>query len=236
MSGRIGGFRWRGLVVMGVAVALVGCQNAAVQAPSAVTDVDHADQAKRAMAAKNWSAAVEHLRLALQREPQSVYLHSSLAISASWLDAREEATREFEWVRAHTIADSEEGRTARSWLAADSRRPAAPGTATSTEARTLSTLHGKVVWAESQERQPMSALRLVGQTGTPAEGLRYEATSTRGGQYEFRNITGGTYELLGTIDGALVWRLKVDVPAGDDVTFDMTRANSVSAQDSSSGS
>src|SRR5262249_21266216 len=106
-----------GLLALGAMLVLAGCQRApatpAAEHAPAVTDLDEAEQA---LAVPNWGAAAPHLRAALQQDPDSLFLHSSLAICASWLNLTDEADREFQWVRDHAPSDSEEAATARRWL------------------------------------------------------------------------------------------------------------------------
>jgi len=51
-----------------------------------------------------------------REEPRGLSLHYGLAICASWLDIRDEAMREFQWVVDHAFAASDEARVAREWL------------------------------------------------------------------------------------------------------------------------
>ncbi|HKF67350.1 MAG TPA: hypothetical protein VKB36_12485, partial [Vicinamibacterales bacterium] len=82
----------------------------------ATAAVDHAAEGHKAFERQEWSVAASHYRAALQQSSGDLLLHYRLAISASWLDLRDEATTEFDWVVAHTTASSEEGRVAREWL------------------------------------------------------------------------------------------------------------------------
>src|SRR5439155_16991978 len=50
---------------------------------------------------RSWAVAAGHLRTALQLNPKSLVLHYNLAICAIWLDLKDEAIHEFEWVMAH---------------------------------------------------------------------------------------------------------------------------------------
>src|SRR5437879_12378682 len=98
---------------------MAGCQRAPAVPGASAPVVNHIDEAKTALAAANWAAAAPHLRAALQQDPSSLFLHANLAVCATWLDLRDEAIREFEWVVAHAPADSEETKTARSWFASN---------------------------------------------------------------------------------------------------------------------
>src|SRR5437870_10187068 len=100
------------------ALVMAGCQRApVVPGASAPAVGNHVDEAKTALAAANWAGAAPHLRAALQQDPNSLFLHSNLAVCATWLDLKDEAIREFEWVVANAPGDSEEAKIARRWLA-----------------------------------------------------------------------------------------------------------------------
>src|SRR2546428_13481223 len=69
-------------------------------------------------------------RVPLLEGSDDVLLLSRLAIASSWLDRRDEAMTEFEWVVAHAAVTSDEARVAREWLAgARSRSVARAGAA-----------------------------------------------------------------------------------------------------------
>src|SRR2546422_10845690 len=106
------------LAAIGLALGLGACQRAA-EAPrvSAPVVLDQVALARTALAAQQWTVAAEHLRAALSTDPGSLFLHSNLAICATWLDLKDEAIREFEWVVANAPGDSEEAKIARRSLA-----------------------------------------------------------------------------------------------------------------------
>lgn len=84
---------------IGLLLAVGGCQGT----PNPHAPVVDLDEARRALASHDWTAAAPHLRAALEKDPQSLFLHYNLAICATWLDVKDEAVREFEWVVAHTL-------------------------------------------------------------------------------------------------------------------------------------
>src|SRR5262249_61727332 len=101
---------------LGPMLGRAGCQGApATPAAEHAPAVTALDEAKQALAVANWGAAAPHLRAALQQDPDSLFLHSSLAICASWLNLTDAPDREFQRVRDHAPSDSEEATSARRW-------------------------------------------------------------------------------------------------------------------------
>src|SRR5262245_63101744 len=86
------------------------------------------EAARAAMASRDWAAAASLFRQAIAKTPDDVALHYDLAICASYLDLRDEATREFQWVLVHGAAGSEETQVARRWLADAGGVAASPAT------------------------------------------------------------------------------------------------------------
>ena len=84
------------LAAIGLALAVGACRRAPEVPPAAV---DHAAEARKAIAAQQWAVAAGHLRTALQLNPKSLVLHYNLAICATWLDLKDEAGGEIG--RAH---------------------------------------------------------------------------------------------------------------------------------------
>ena len=217
------------LAAIGLALALGACQRAPEVSPPVV---DHAAEARKAIAAQQWVVAADHLRAALQRNPKSLVLHYNLAICATWLDLKDEAIHEFEWVMAHAPADSEEAKTARRWLAANKdRRPtqAAPESAAVDPTVGNSGVHGVVVWGQ----QPQARLQLFlrGLRGTATKDLQYMLRSDREGRYGFKNVVPGPYMLTDAIAGAPKWRLRVEAKPGEDLALDLTPENGASVRD-----
>src|SRR5262249_31341887 len=186
--------------------------------------VDHAAEGHKAFERQEWSVAASHYRTALQKSSGDLLLHYRLAISASWLDLRDEAMTEFDWVVAHTTASSEEGRVAREWLAG-ARRGAARATASTDNSDVRdervgdSGVHGRIVWAEGQGREPLKRFQvhLYAQSpdGSP-KGMSFHIRTDRDGNYKFEKIPAGIYKMTDNNVGAPRWRLKVEVRPGDD--------------------
>ena len=217
------------LAAIGLALAVGACRRAPEVPPAAV---DHAAEARKAIAAQQWAVAAGHLRTALQQDPKSLFLHHNLAICATWLDLKDEAIHEFEWVMAHAPADSEEAKTARRWLAANKdRRPtqAAPEPAAVDPTVGNSGVHGVVTWGQ----QPQARLQLFlrGLRGTTTKDLQYMLRSDREGRYGFKNVVPGPYMLTDAVAGSPKWRLRVEAKPGEDLALDLTPENAASVRD-----
>ena len=203
-----------------------------------MAEVDRAAEGHKAFERQEWSVAASHYRMALQKSPGDLLLHYRLAIAASWLDLKDEATTEFEWVVAHTAASSDEHRVAADWLAG-ARRSVARATVTSdADARDErvgdSGVHGRVVWDEGQGAQPLKRFQvhLYAQSpdGTP-KGMSFHVRTDRDGNYKFEKIPAGIYKMTDDNVGTPRWRLKVEIRTGEDALIDLGPDNSVNARD-----
>lgn len=225
------------LVTIGLLLTSGACQRAPLtQRPTPV--VDHLGEARNALAARQWAGAAEHLRAALQTDPQSLFLHYNLAICATWLDMRDEATREFRWVVTHARAESEEATTARRWLASDGdRAPTQIATAPAADDPNVgdSSVHGTITWSpeEGQSATPQAHFQLFlkGLRETPSKEREYVLWSDEQGRYEFKHVVAGSYQLSDVIAGRPKWRLKVVLEPGRDLAFDLTPGNSTNVRD-----
>ena len=226
------------LAALGLFLALAGCQRAAEPSVVASGPVgDAVAEARQALALQAWAAAAPHLRTAIARNPDDLFLHFNLAICATWLELRDEAVREFEWVVAHAPAESDEARTARQWLAdAGGRaRPAgARGGSAADPTAADGRLRGIVLWGETGQAplpQPRLQLHLIGLPGTPTKGLRHTLRSDEYGHFEFKRVAPGPYKLTNVIAGRPKWHLRVVVEAGRDAALDLTPENSLGVRD-----
>lgn len=226
------------LAALGLLLALAGCQRAAEPAVVASGPVvDAVAEARQALARQAWAAAAPHLRTAIAQNPDDLFLHFNLAISATWLELRDEAVREFEWVVGHAPAESDEARTAREWLA-DARGRARPAGAragsASDPAAADARLRGIVLGGEAGQAptpQPRLQLHLIGLPGTPTKGLRHTLRSDEYGHFEFKRVAPGPYKLTNVIAGRPKWHLRVVVEAGRDAALDLTPENSLGVRD-----
>ena len=225
------------LAGLGLALALGACQRVPEAPRASAPVVDHVAEARKAIAAQQWAVAAEHLRAALPEDPKSLYLHYSLAICATWLDLKDEAIREFEWVVANAPAESEEAKTARRWLAANrgGTTIAAAGPAKDDPTVGDSGVHGTVTWSEpGQGPTPQSRQQLVlaGLRDTPTKGLIYVRRANHEGRYMFKNVPPGLYRLSGEAPGGPVrWNVKVELKPGEDLALDLTSENGTSVRD-----
>lgn len=203
--------------------------------------MDHAAEAHKAFERQDWSVATSHYRMALQKSPGDLLLHYRLAISASWLDLRDEATNEFEWIVAHTAATSEEHRVAVDWLAG-ARRNVARVAATTSDADARderagdSGVHGRIVWDEGQGQgiEPLKRFQVhlygLAPDGVP-KGISFHVRTDRDGNYKFEKIPAGIYKMTDNNVGAPKWRLRVEVRPGEDALINLGPENGVKTRD-----
>ena len=224
-------------------LALTACQSPVPPpaAPVAAPVVAPAVQAREAAARSDWRAAAALFRDAIAQAPGEVLLHYELAVVATHLDDREEATREFRWVVANASPESQEHRLAKAWLA--DTEPATTAT-TSDTAKTSPTLHveragdadlyGRVAWS-SEPNGPASTRRmqvhLSGLAETSTKEQRYTVRTDDEGRYEFKRIVAGPYKMTDRVAGKPTWRVRVEVQAGRDTSFDLHPGNSLGVRD-----
>src|SRR5204863_8612493 len=133
---------------------------------SATAKIDHGAEDNKAFDRQDWGTAATHYRIPIEQRPPEVFLHYRLAIATSWLDIRDEAATEFEWVIANAAVSSEEARVAREWLDAARKRRADRAGAGGSDGDVKdervgdSGLHGRIVWSEGQGTQPQKRLPL----------------------------------------------------------------------------
>lgn len=194
------------------------------------------------MGRQDWAAAAPLFRQALARDPRNPLLHYNLAICAAYLELRDEAVREFQWVLANGPAGSQEVEAARQWLIAAGVLQA-PREATSNEPPPDETtgdsgLAGRVLYAESGAPVPLQReqLHLIGLPDTPTKEQRYVLRTDQEGRFEFKRIVPGPYRLTNRVAGQPTWRLKVELEPGSVGTLDLTPDNSTKVRDDFPGS
>jgi hypothetical protein len=225
--------RQTAIAVLVAAVALTGCQNAAPPAPvNKAVAIDHAAEARKAFAARDWATAATHFRAAIALDPGSLTLHHGLATCASWLGLIEEAKVEFNWVLAHAPAGSVEAQLAREWLASlDTQEETTTAAAKSDDPKIGDAgLHGLVSWEGPGHPTGIVAraqLDLRGLPDSPTKGLTYYMRSDKEGNYKFSRIKAGPYRLTGAVAGKPTWDLKIEVKNGEDLALDLNPGNSV---------
>jgi hypothetical protein len=226
-------------------MALAACNTPAAPPPSVAKPASPAAvRAREAMARSDWKAAAPLFREAIATAPSDVSLHYELAVVATHLDDRDEATRQFRWVLAHAAPDSMEYRAARSWL--DESRaattPASTPTSPTPERRAVldvdrtgsSGLYGQVSWS-TDPGGPHSTKRmqvhLTGLPDSPTADQRYTVRTDEEGRYEFKRIVSGPYKLTNRVAGKPTWRLRVEVETGRDIGLDLHPGNSIAVRD-----
>ena len=224
--------RYVAIAVFVSAVALTACQNSAPPAPvNKAVAIDHAAEARKAFAARDWAAAAPHFRAAIASDPGSLTLHHGLATCASWLGLIDEAKVEFNWVLVHAPAGSVEAQMAREWLASlDAQEATTTASANAADPKVGDAgLHGLVTWDGPGHPPGIVAraqLDLKGLPNTPTKGLTYYMRSDKEGLYKFSRIVAGPYRLSGSVAGKPTWDLKVEVKSGEDLTLDLSPGNS----------
>ena len=224
--------RYFAIAVFVSAFALSGCENAAPPAPvNKAVAIDHAAEARKAFAARDWATAAPYFRAAIAVDPGSLTLHHGLATCASWLGLIDEAKVEFNWVLVHAPAGSVEAQMAREWLASlDAEDATTTASANAADPKVGDAgLHGLVSW-EGPGHPPgivaRAQLDLKGLPNTPTKGLTYYMRSDKEGLYKFSRIVAGPYRLSGSVAGKPTWNLKVEVKSGEDLTLDLSPGNS----------
>jgi hypothetical protein len=197
-----------------------------------------AAEAIKAFERSDWVLAARLLREAVVHQPTSVTLHYYLAITATHLQLRDEAVREFQWVLANAPAGSAEALAAKEWLIAAGVIGAAVAAAPpepSVEAATgpVGGVHGQVAWNEAEDPITVSRLQLFlkGLPGTPTKEQFYVLRTDNDGRFDFKKVVPGSYKLTNRIAGKPHWNLRVSVQAGEPMTLDLNPQNSTRARD-----
>ncbi|MGH7356812.1 MAG: carboxypeptidase-like regulatory domain-containing protein [Candidatus Rokuibacteriota bacterium] len=228
--------RRRAALAAALCAALVvgACQRAPEAPAPGATIVDAAAEARKALAAGDCAAAAPHLRAAIAKDPESLYLHYNLGVCASHLNARDETIREFQWVVAHADPKSPEAEIARRWLIDAGVLTGGSTAATSDPTVGDSVLRGVVTWSEggaAPSPRSRQQLFLQGLRGTPNQALQYVRRSDESGIYAFKNVPAGTYKLTDVIAGKPKWRLKVVVEPGQETAIDLSPENGLPTRD-----
>ena len=213
-------------------MALLGCQNTTPAAPvSTAVAIDHAAEARKAFAARDWATAAPHFRAAIAVDPGSLTLHHGLATCASWLGLIDEAKVEFNWVLVHAPAGSVEAQLAREWLAsAETEETTTTASATGDATVGDAGIRGLATWEGPGHPlgiAPRAAIDLRGLPNSPTKGLSYFKRADKEGNYKFSRIVAGPYRLVGSVAGKPAWDLRVEVKSGEELALDLTPGNSV---------
>lgn len=226
-------------------LALAACQSPpppAAPSSSTPAPVDFAAQARAAAARSDWKAAAPLFRQAIAASPNDYKLHYELGVVATYLEARDEAVREFRWVVANAPPDSAEYKAAKTWLAesggsggpvAGAVTPA-PADIPHVERVGDAGLYGQVTWtagAGGPHSTKRMQVHLTGVPGSPSQEQRYTVRTDDEGKYEFRRIVAGSYKVADRVAGKPTWRLRVEIEPGRDTALDLNPANSAAVRD-----
>jgi tetratricopeptide (TPR) repeat protein len=220
--------------VLGLALVLGCASPPPSDRPAAARDITA--EAMAAVERGEWARAADLLRQALAQDPTRAALHYQLALTATHLDRRDEAIREFEWVLANVAPELSEAVEARRWLteagvlARAVETPTAPSDRITEETPGDSGLEGRVVWADGRPTA-REQLFLKGAPKSPNQALQWVMRTDDGGRFEFKRIPAGTYMLTNKVAGAPTWRLRVQLAPGETTTLDLGEANSAKVRD-----
>jgi Polysaccharide lyase family 4, domain II/Tetratricopeptide repeat len=224
-------------VLVGAVIGLAGCQNAPPPAASSnAVSIDHAAEARKAFAARDWGTAAPHFRVAIALDPGSLTLHYGLATCASWLGLIDEAKVEFNWVLVHAPSGSVEAQFAREWLAGvdtEEKTTTVAGVDPNDPKVGDAGVHGLVTW--EGPNQPLnilsrSQLHLKGLPNSSTKGLSYYMRTDKEGRYQFSRIKAGPYRLTDAVAGDAKWNLKIEVKSGEDLELDLSPGNSTASR------
>jgi hypothetical protein len=223
---------------LALVVALVAGCNRNSPPPQSLGDAgtDQATLAAAALERGEYELAARLYRTALHAAPGSVVLHYGLGVSATFLDRRSEAVRELTWVLEHGETGSNEVRGARRWLLSvgalrgrDVASDTSEGheqTAVEQAAATAARVRGTVtLGGVPQERMQVFLMEY------PSRVKYFRLRTDERGEFQFKNVPPGVYKLTERAAGNPLWRLRVDLKPGQDVTLDLTDANSTKVRD-----
>jgi hypothetical protein len=223
-----------------VVVLTSACGQTPEAPPQATQEVDHAAEGKKALARQDWPAAASHFQQALVKLPADLGVHYGLAIATSWLDQKDEATREFRWVVENGPPASEEVRVAREWLAGRG------GSGTVAATRTESTpavvdervgesgVAGTITWDDGRGLAPLKRFQVHLYALKPdgsSKGISFHVRTDFEGRYNFKKIPAGTYKMTDNNVTTPQWRLRVEVKEGETLPIDLTPGNSLRVRD-----
>lgn len=225
-------------VVAALALFIGGCS--ASPGPTPVVQDDEARLAAAALESGDYAGAADLYRRAVAKAPDRLPLHYGLAVSASHLDLKSEAIREFRWVLEHGDPGQPEVENARKWLvtagalAPPSKRQTAPfPTTTATGEPTAASsarVEGRVVPVGGPQVGPAKRLQLF-LTEQPSRVHHYPVRTDEEGRFRFPSVAPGIYKLSDRISGPPTWRLRVEAKPGQVVFLDLGPDNSTKSRD-----
>ena len=217
------------------ALALVvgGCYSSPPPAPRAA---DEARLAAEAMDVGDYAKAADLYRRAVAKSSDSVSLHYGLAVSASRLDLKPEAIREFRWVLDHGEVGTAEVDNARRWLVkagalAPGRSPIPlPESVNEATTSASASVEGRAVSPGGADRGPMKRLQIF-LIEQPGRVHHYRLRTDEDGRFRFTNVAPGIYKLSDRISGPPTWRLRVEAKPGQIVFLDLGAGNTTKVRD-----
>ncbi len=202
-----------------------------------VEDLEPLTGARAAMDRRDYGVAVGLLREAVVRRPADLEAHYRLGVSASYLDHKDEATKEFEWVVAHGVPGAPEVQLARDWLttrtssSVPTTTPArlAPSAESSAPRPEMASLAGRAVGPDGVKSRLQLFLKGVPRTTVKDE---YHMLRTdREGNFRFAAVVPGDYMLTDAIAGPPAWRLRVSLAKGEQLVLELSPANQATVRD-----
>jgi hypothetical protein len=241
MAGSVELTRWP-LAVLLAAMTAVACrQTPGPQPPKAAAiDVDPLHAARAAMDRREYGAAAALLREMVARRPGDLEVRYRLGVSASHLDASDEARAAFEWVVAHGEAGAPEVRIARAWLAsrANTEAPAPQASSRGGDPVPVDPERASVAGRASGPEGIKARLQLFlkGVPGTTVQDEYHVLRTDQQGNFQFTNVAPGEYMLTNRIAGAPDWRLRVSLAKGERLALDLSPSNEARVRDDFPGS
>ena len=231
----------RSLAALWLGLALTACGS---PGPTTRAQDDIVAEAMRAFDRSEWALAGRLLREAASKRPGDLRVRYSLAVTATHLELRDEAIREFRWVLANAPG-SPEAQAARNWLLAagalsvgESTAPAPPSAGPADVVakdpdRGNSFVRGHVSWNDGTPPMSLTRLQLFlkGLDNTPTKDFFMVTRTDEQGRFEFKNVPAGTYRLTNRVAGDPLWRLRVSVGTGQATSLELTAQNSFRARD-----
>jgi hypothetical protein len=233
---------FRGGWLLALMLTLTACQG--TPPPRQATrqaEPDAAALAALALERGEYERAGELYRTALAATPDSVPLHYGLGVSVSFLNRKAEAVRELRWVLEHGEAGSSEVRAAWLWLKSVKALPSVESGATTAAAQEeqateqkkepVATVHGRAVFGESSsDSVPKQRMQLF-LMEHPSRVKYFRIRTDEQGNFKFENVPAGVYKLTDRAAGPPIWRLRVELKPGQDLSLDLNPANSTRVRD-----
>jgi hypothetical protein len=189
----------------------------------------------------DYATAALALRQFLAFNPNDLEARYGLAVSASHLNSKDEAVREFQWVLANGHEGSPEVEAAREWLlqagipvvTATPRAETPPVEQQPSQRMELAGVSGKAIWEEGGSPKPMPRLQLFlkGVPNSPVRDEYHVLRTDQEGTYRFTDVKPGEYMLTDKIAGRPTWRIRVSLAPGQNVALDLGPDNSAPRRD-----